>query len=310
MTPVLGRVGAADASALLRRPARGSNGAHVVGALFLLGALLSAMSLVFPHPHHGEVYIWGVVVTASLIGAALFVTARRVTNPVLQGAVGAGSALINLMMLASGVATGVYAGMFCWVVLVSVNFFTLRVALIQFAWMMGTYAAVLTQVESSGGYSGLTRWLTSTMALAVTGAAGAWLVFRRRLAEEETRSFLVLAKEMLCAIDAEDRFERLNPAWERVLGHAPATLRDTPFLDLVHPLDRTGTGAVVDSLRNGAGAVTIDIRCRAADGSWRPLRWEVSLSQWDKLVYARVRPIRADGDDEAADPREDLRVEA
>jgi PAS domain S-box-containing protein len=192
-------------------------------------------------------------------------------------------------------------------VLVSVNFFSLRVALLQFAWMMGAYAAVLTQVESSGGYSGLTRWIASTMALAVTGLAGAWLVFRRRVAEEETRSFLVLAREMLCAIDAQNRFERLNPAWERVLGHDPASLRDTPFLDLVHPADREETGAVIDSLRHGAGGVTMDVRCRAADGSWQPMRWEVSLSAWDGLVYARVRPLRA-GTIEAADPLEDLRV--
>jgi PAS domain S-box-containing protein len=310
MTSVLGRVGAAGVATQLRRPARGSNGAHIVGALFLLGALLSAMSLVFPHPQQGEGFIWGVVVAATLIGAWLFATAWRISRTALALFVATGSVLINLLMLASGVATGVYTGMFCWVVLVSVNFFSLRVALLQFAWMMGGFAVVLTQVESSGGYSGLTRWLASTMALAVTGAAGAWLVFRRRLAEEETRSFLLLAREMLCAIDTEDRFERLNPAWERILGYDPETLRDTPFLDLVHPEDRDETRAVVDSLRHGAGAVTMAVRCRAADGAWQPMRWEVSLAESEALVYARVRPLRTDAEFEAPGARDDLRVEA
>ncbi len=302
---MLGRVGASDAADLLGHPSRDTAGAQIVGALYLLGAMLAAASLVLPHPSEGEAAIWAVVASALIVGGLLLASGSRVDNRALAGVVALGSALINVMMLASGVATGVYAGMFCWVVLVSVNFFTLRMAFAQFAWMMGAFALVLTQVESSGGYSGLTRWIASAMALAVTGGAGAWLVYRRRLAEEETRAFLVLAQEMLCAIDGENRFERLNPAWERVLGFAPRRLRGTPVIDLIHPSDREEATAELASLRAGdRGEIVLENRCGTADGGWRPMRWDVSATDGETLLYARVRPLRGDGAlDGEADPR-------
>jgi PAS domain S-box-containing protein len=271
-----------------------------VGALYLLGAMLAATSLILPHPSQGEAAIWAVVGTAIAVGTLLLLTGSRVSNRALQIGVALGSALINLMMLASGVATGVYAGMFTWVVLVSVNFFTLKVAVAQFAWMMGAFALVLTQVESSGGYSGLTRWISSTMALAVTGGAGAWLVYRRRLAEEETRGFLILAREMLCAIDGDGRFERLNPAWESVLGFTPRSLRGTNLTDLIHPGDREDMILALERLRTAKrGEETLDGRCRTAAGGWRPMRWEISATDGETLLYARVRPLRSDGAIEA-----------
>jgi PAS domain S-box-containing protein len=293
---VLRRVAASDAADLLGHPSRDTAGAQVVGALYLLGALLAATSLIFPHPDQGEPAIWAIVLTATLVGAMLLASGTRVTNDLLQVVVALGSGLINLLMLASGVATGVYAAMFCWVVLVSVNFFTLRAAVAQFAWMMGGFAVVLTQVESSGGYSGLTRWIASTMALAVTGGAGAWLVYRRRLAEEETRGFLLLAREMLCAIDGEGRFARVNPAWEPVLGTAPRELRGTRLIDLIHPTDREEMTAALARLRAAPeGEETLDGRCRMAAGGWRPMRWEITASVGETLLYARVRPLRSDG---------------
>jgi PAS domain S-box-containing protein len=295
---VLGRVGASDAADLLGHPSRDNAGAQVVGALYLLGALLGSVSLVLPHPAEGELAIWGVVATAIVVGSMLLTWGRgRVDNDELLAVVALGALLINLMMFASGVATGVYSGMFCWVVLVAVNFFTLRQAVGIFAFMMGTFALVLTQVESGGGYSGLTRWIASTLALAVTGGAGAWLVYRRRLAEEETRSFLLLAQEMLCAIDGENRFERVNPAWEGVLGLTPREMRGTPLIDLIHPADQEELITAVVRLRRGEDdrAITLDARCRTASGSWRPMRWELSTSPAETLLYARVRPLRGDG---------------
>ena len=296
MPGVPGRVGASDVADLLGHPSRDTAGAQVVGALYLLGALLGAVSLLLPHPSRGELAIWGVVAAAVIVGALLLASGRRVTNAMLAAVVALGSVLINLMMLASGVASGVYAAMFCWVVLVSVNFFSLRLACAQFVWMMGVFALVLTAVESSGGYSGLTRWFATTMGLAVTGGAGGWLVYRRRLAEEETRGFLLLAQEMLCAIDGEGRFARVNPAWERTLGFSPRELRGTPVLDLIHPVDRDEAKVAISRLRGtGAGELTLDSRCRTADGGWRPMRWEISASVEETLLYARARPLRGDG---------------
>lgn len=277
----------------LRGPARGSNGAHVVGVLYLFGALLGVVSLVLPHPASGELQIWGVVIAAAVVGSFLLATGKRISEPMLQASVAFGALLINVMALASDVAAGVYVGMFCWVVLVSVNFFSLRSAILQFVWMMGTFAVVLLFVESSGGYSALTRWLTTMLALAVTGGAGAWLVFRRRLAEEESHRFLDLSQEMLCTIAVDNHFDKLNPAWERILGHPITELYATPVTELIHPEDRPATERALDRLRSGTESLMLENRCRTGDGGWRTMLWTASFHDDETMIYARVRPMRA-----------------
>ena len=93
----------------LRRATDESIRSDVIGALFLLGALLSAFSLLLPHPDQGEPAIWAVVVAATLTGTALIARAAHWGTAAIHGAVAFGSLCINVMMLASGVASGVYA---------------------------------------------------------------------------------------------------------------------------------------------------------------------------------------------------------
>lgn len=276
----------------LRRSTDESIRADVIGALFLLGAMLAVVSLIFPHPDRGELAIWAVVVAATVVGGALIGRSTRWSTPVIHGAVAFGSVCINLMMLASGVASGVYAAMFCWVVLVSVNFFSLRAAVAHFAWMMGTFAIVLALVRSGSGYSPFTRWITVALALAVTGGATAWLVYRRRLAEEAAQRFLDLSQEMLCTI-ADGRLLRLNSAWERTLGYPTSSLYSMSVIDLIHPLDRVESVRALEQLRNGTAEVTFENRLRGGDGSFHGMRWNASFSDDESLIYARVRPLRS-----------------
>lgn len=278
-------------SHFLRRATDESIRADVIGALFLLGGLLGAISLVFPHPPEGELAILGVVVAAAITGAALIGRSTRWSTPWIHGAVAFGSVCINVMMLASGVASGVYAAMFCWVVLVSVNFFSLRAAAAHFAWMMGSFALVLTVVESGSGYSPFTRWITLALALAVTGFATAWLVYRRRLAEESAQRFLDLSQEMLCTISSDGCLTRVNRAWERTLGHPIGSLLSISVLDLVHPLDRARTEQALAKLQDGTAALMLETRIRGGDGKYQRLSWNASFSDDEKLIYARVKPL-------------------
>lgn len=284
--PVKGRV-----SRFLRRATDESIRADVIGALFLLGALLGGISLVFPHPAEGEWAIFGVVAAAAGTGAALIGRSTSWSTPWIHAAVAFGSVCINVMMFASGVASGVYSAMFCWVVLVSVNFFSLRAAAVHFAWMMGSFALVLTIVDSGSGYSPFTRWITLTLALAVTGFATVWLVYRRRLAEESAQRFLDLSQEMLCTISPDGCLTRVNRAWERTLGHPIGSLHSISVLDLVHPLDRARAEQALAKLQDGTAALMLDARVRGGDGTFQEMRWNASFSDDEKLIYARVRPL-------------------
>ena len=280
----------------LRRATDESIRADVIGALFLLGAMLSVISLAFPHPDQGQGWILGVIVAATVVGATLIGRSTRWSTPVIHAAVAFGSVCINVMLLASGVAASVYAAMFCWVVLVSVNFFPMRAAILHFIWMTGSFALVLAFVESGGGYSPITRWLTTTLALAVTGGATAWLVYRRRLAEEATQRFLDLAEEMLCTIGPDGRLARVNRAWERILGYPAHSLYSRSILDLVHPADRAEMQSGIESLERGESSLSLDNRLRRGDGSFQRMHWSATFSAEEHLVYARIRPYEADED--------------
>ena len=134
--------------------------------------------------------------------------------------------------------------------------------------------------------------MAAAFGLAVTGGATAWLVYRRRVAEESRRRFLKLSEEMLCTIDDEDRFVQLNPAWGSRLGYSDAQLCAQPFTALVHPADRPATDIALAKLRTGGEAVTIENRCRRSDGTWQRLIWRAFFLEDESLVYARVRPLR------------------
>lgn len=286
----------------VRRSTEGSLRADVVGTLYILGAILGVLSLSLPHPDQGELPIAAAVVVATITGALLIAKAPNVGTRTIHTMVAFGSVLINVMILAAGVAAGVYTGMFCWVVLVSVNFFRLRAAIAQFAFMMGCFAVVLALVESGGDYSAVTRWITLGMALAVTGGATLWLVSRRRLAEQATQRFIDLSQEMLCTIDAAGRLRKLNPAWERTLGFPLSELEGMDAWELVHPGDRRDLRVALSQLRDGTDALVLENRCHDRDGRIRSLLWTASYSQAEALVYAQVRPRRAEpaGDDEGS----------
>lgn len=281
----------------LRRSDEDAVRGDLIGALFLLGATLSALSIVLPHPAETELIVtWGVVVAATATGAVLIVRSAQMTTLHLHVAVAFGSVLINALIVASGVASGVYTAMFPWVVLVAVNFFPSRAAILHYAWLMAGYGAALAMTESASGFSPLTRWMAAAFGLAVTGGATAWLVYRRRIAEESRRRFLRLSEEMLCTIDHDDRFVKVNPAWGSRLGYSDAQLCAQPFTALVHPEDRAATDAALARLRDGGTAVTIENRFRRSDGTWQGLIWRTFFLEDESLIYARVRPVRGESE--------------
>ena len=63
-------------------------------------------------------------------------------------------------------------------------------------------------------------------------------------AREDVERFFELSLDMLCVADFSGRFTRVNPAFERVLGHSSEELLRQPFISFVHPDDREATAGV------------------------------------------------------------------
>ncbi len=95
----------------------------------------------------------------------------------------------------------------------------------------------------------------------------------RMRAEEQRDRVFHLANDMLCLARRDGRIERINPAFERVLGYEERELLDRPLFDLFHPED--ALAATVEFVKLGQGLPMVDFvaRCRTKDGGFRSLSW-------------------------------------
>jgi diguanylate cyclase (GGDEF)-like protein/PAS domain S-box-containing protein len=272
--------------------ASGRPEARAVGALLLAGAGLVALSLALPHPSGGD--------TSALIttAAAMFVAgllcwflARRIPSAATHLVLAATSVLTGALILESGVAAGQYGSIFVWATLIAAYFFPRRAAIAHLVWLLAVYAISLAVVESTAGYSPLTRWLFTAVSLAVVMALTTTIVARRAKADLRGRRFFDLSQDMLCTADMEGYFVEINSAWKECLGYSSQELRAVPFVELVHPDDRERTESEAAGLFEGSATVGFENRYLAKDGSWHWLRWSSTLAPDESLIYARASDV-------------------
>lgn len=113
-------------------------------------------------------------------------------------------------------------------------------------------------------------YLNRGFALLMLGALLGIFVDHRRGLEAEVLRYYDASLDMLATADLNGWFTRVNPAWERTLGHSAETMCSRPFIEFVHPEDREATIAEAAALADGSRE-TVGFRNRycAADGSYR-----------------------------------------
>ena len=67
--------------------------------------------------------------------------------------------------------------------------------------------------------------------------------------------FFANSIDMLCFLDFNGHFKRLNPAWEQTLGFTREELMSRPFIEFVHPDDRERTLKQNGQVRGGGQAL-------------------------------------------------------
>ena len=137
----------------------------------------------------------------------------------------------------------------------------------------------------------------ATTLVVVAVLMGTFVEHRRRL-EAGILRYYEASLDLLATGSIHGRLTRVNPAWERTLGHAPETMYSQRFLDFVHPEDRETTVAQMRALAAGGEAVGFRNRFLAADGSYRWLEWSASAAGADGVVHAVARDVTAQHDAE------------
>ena len=111
------------------------------------------------------------------------------------------------------------------------------------------------------------------------------------MATEAGDRFFEVSVDMLCFLDFNGYFKRLNPAWERTLGFTREELMSRPFIEFVHPDDRERTLKQNADVRGGGRALGFENRYRCRDGSYRWFRWNAAPDSGNHVIYSVARDI-------------------
>ena len=119
---------------------------------------------------------------------------------------------------------------------------------------------------------------------------------RKKVAEENLRQkkeeldqFFNVTLDLLCIANTDGYFQRLNPAWERVLGYTREELMTKRFLEFVHPDDLGRTQERVSTLASQQKVFSFENRYRCKDGTYRWLEWTSAPA--GNLIYTAARDI-------------------
>jgi PAS domain S-box-containing protein len=112
----------------------------------------------------------------------------------------------------------------------------------------------------------------------------------KRTDELEDRFFAV-SIDMLCFLDFNGYFRRLNPAWERTLGFTRQELQSKPFIEFVHPDDRQRTLDQNGKVKGGGQALSFENRYLCKDGSYKWLHWNAAPDFDQRVIYSAARDV-------------------
>ena len=111
-----------------------------------------------------------------------------------------------------------------------------------------------------------------------------------KIAEEELNRFFDLVPVMVC-VASNGKFDKINNAWESVLGYSKEEMIGTAFTDYIHPEDIEPTLKEVQTQIGGGLTINFINRYRAKNGEYKLLEWVAGPSPDGVKLYAAARDI-------------------
>jgi PAS domain S-box-containing protein len=141
-------------------------------------------------------------------------------------------------------------------------------------WASGVMTAVRDEAGNLIGFSKVMRDMTE----------------RNRLTEERDR-FFTLSMDLLCIVRLDGQFQRVNPAFETLLGFSEEELLATSLFELIHPDDRTKSKEGYEKLSLGEPITFMENRLICKDGTYKWLAWSYYPVPEDDLAFGVGRDM-------------------
>ena len=113
---------------------------------------------------------------------------------------------------------------------------------------------------------------------------------RNKLTEERDR-FFALSIDMLCIVHLDGRFQRINPAFQEVLGFSEEELLATSIFELLHPDDLGPTLSEYEGLAAGEPVTFMENRLRTKDDRYKWVAWSYFPVPEDGLAFGVGRDM-------------------
>ncbi len=110
------------------------------------------------------------------------------------------------------------------------------------------------------------------------------------LLENEMQGFLNVNLDMLCVLNLDGMFVKINKRFEQVLGYTAEEIEGKKFLLFVHPDDVETTLNALSALGAKEHFASFINRCRCQDGTYKYIEWN-SLPGVGNLIYASARDV-------------------
>jgi PAS domain S-box-containing protein len=108
---------------------------------------------------------------------------------------------------------------------------------------------------------------------------------------ETGNRFIDLSVDMFCIAGFDGFFKSLNPSWQTTLGFTTEELMAKPYLEFIHPDDRSATVAEDIRLQNREVTFAFENRYLCRDGSYKWMLWNAVSVPEQNIIYAVARDI-------------------
>ncbi len=143
------------------------------------------------------------------------------------------------------------------------------------------------------------RFWASGVVTPVRDATGALIGFskvmrdmteRNKLTQERDR-FFALSVDMLCIVHLDGRFQRVNPAFQEVLGFSEEELLAMSIFEILHPDDLGATQGIYKQLSAGEPVTFMENRLRTKDETYKWVAWSYFPVPQDGLAFGVGRDM-------------------